>query len=72
EALKLGTRIILLRDGLIEQQGNQDNLIFEPKTDYVKEFFGIKGFKATLDEKLMTKAYNRILNGEITMEDFCK
>lgn len=72
EALKLGTRIILLKDGQIEQEGDQDNLIFKPGTDYVKDFFGIKGFKATLDEKVVTRAYNRILDGEITMDDLFK
>lgn len=72
EALKLGTRVILLRDGLIEQEGSQFDLIFKPETDYVKEFFGIKGFKATLDENVVTNAYNRILGGEITMDDLFK
>lgn len=69
EALKLGTRIILLKDGIIEQQGDKQNLIFRPKTDYVKQFFGIKGFEATLNEEVMKEVYENILTGRLSIEE---
>ena len=64
EAIKLGTRIVLLNNGKIEQQGTAEDLIFRPKTDFVKEFFGLKGFKATLDNTVMTDVYEGLLSGK--------
>lgn len=64
EALKLGTVIILLKDGHIEQMGTRDELIFQPETPFVKSFFGLKGFRATLDESVLSRAYEDILSGK--------
>jgi len=49
--------------------GTKDDLIFKPKTAFVKRFFGIKGFKETLDEKILTNAYEEILAGKKKPED---
>jgi osmoprotectant transport system ATP-binding protein len=68
EALKLGTKIILLNHGQVEQQGTKEDLIFSPVSDFVKNFFGLKGFKASLDENMVNKLYQQILSGEIIME----
>jgi len=46
EALRLADRIILFNDGQIEQIGTPDEMIFHPKTAYVKDFFGLKGVGA--------------------------
>lgn len=69
EALYLGNRIILIKDGEIEQIGTPKDIIFQPKSDYVRSFFGIKGFKASLPEDQMKVVYEAILNGEITLDE---
>ena len=69
EALKLGTKIILLNNGKIEQIGTPKEVVFEPENDYVKNFFGIKGFKGSLDESKLEILYNQILNGEKELDD---
>lgn len=61
EALKLGSRIILLNKGNIEQSGTRDELIFNPSTNYVKSFFGLKGFKTTISNFQLEKMYNEAL-----------
>jgi osmoprotectant transport system ATP-binding protein len=68
EAIKLGTLIVLLNEGKIEQVGTKEDLIYNPKSDFVKEFFGIKGFQATLDKKVMHNVYERLLNKEENIE----
>lgn len=70
EALKLGTRIILIHGGQIEQSGTKEDLIFRPKTPFVKDFFGLKGFKAALNEGVMQQLYGDILTGDTSMEAF--
>lgn len=70
EALKLGSRIVLLRDGRIEQDGRGEDLIFRPGSSFVKDFFGLKGFRAMLDEQVVRVAYAEILEGRKTVEAF--
>lgn len=69
EALKLGSKIILLNQGKIEQMGTRDDLIFNPVSEFVREFFGLKGFKATLDEDIMNKLYEDVLSKNKSIED---
>lgn len=69
EALKLGTRIVLLNEGRIEQQGVGRELIFNPNTPFVKEFFGLKGFRSILDGSLMEQVYENILCGSMTLNE---
>ena len=38
EALKLGDRIAIMRDGEIIQEGTPDQIVTQPANDYVKEF----------------------------------
>ncbi|MPW27166.1 ATP-binding cassette domain-containing protein [Alkalibaculum sp. M08DMB] len=68
EALKLGTKIVLLKNGKIEQIGTQEELVFKPKSEYVKAFFGLKGFQASLNENVMHNVYNRILLKQETLD----
>ncbi|MCG8484894.1 MAG: ATP-binding cassette domain-containing protein [Clostridia bacterium] len=70
EAVKLGTKIVLLNNGKIEQVGSTKDLVFNPKSDFVKSFLGIKGFQATLNREVMKHAYERLLSSEDTIEDF--
>lgn len=39
EALALGTKVLLINKGNIEQYGIKDELLNNPKNDYVKDFF---------------------------------
>ncbi|MEX1307803.1 MAG: ATP-binding cassette domain-containing protein, partial [Eubacteriales bacterium] len=58
EALKLGTKIILLNNAKIEQIGTREELIFHPKSEFVKTFFGLKGLKASLDNDVLSRLYD--------------
>ncbi|MEO8190524.1 MAG: ABC transporter ATP-binding protein, partial [Acidobacteriota bacterium] len=40
DALRLGDRVVLLREGAVEQQGSPRQLYREPKTEYAANFFG--------------------------------
>ncbi len=51
EALKLGTKIILLNKGNIEQEGTRNDMIFKPKSEFVKKFFGLKNFISFLSSE---------------------
>jgi osmoprotectant transport system ATP-binding protein len=70
EAIKLGTKVVLLSNGKIEQMGTKEDLIYSPASQFVKDFFGLKGFKATLDSEVMNKIYDNILNNDESLEDF--
>lgn len=69
EALKLGSKIILLNKGNIEQIGTKEDLLFNPASDFVKDFFGLKGFKSILDEGIMNELYEKVLAEHKTLED---
>ncbi|MCF8020602.1 MAG: ABC transporter ATP-binding protein [Vallitaleaceae bacterium] len=68
EAIKLGSTIVLMNEGKIEQVGTKEDLIFSPANDFVKEFFGIKGFQATLDKSILRDLYKRILTKEESID----
>ncbi len=72
EAIKLGTTIVLMNQGKIEQVGSKEDLIFSPESKFVKDFFGIKGFQALFDKDVMKDSYDRILSKEDSMEQFYK
>jgi len=61
EAFKLGTKVVLLNDGKIEQVGRPEELIYNPKTPFVKKFLGPKGFKAVLTEHSLGEMYQKEL-----------
>ncbi len=72
EALKLGDRILLFNKGKIEQIGTPEELVFAPKTEYVRQFFGVKGFKASLDEEKLKTIYDKILEGKVDRDQMFK
>ncbi len=72
EAIKLGTKVVLLNNGKIEQMGTKEDLIYSPNSAFVKDFFGLKGFKATLDSEIMNTIYDNILNNHESLQDFYK
>ena len=49
EAFHMATRIVLLNNGKVEQEGTKEDLIFGPKNDYVSSFFGTKQYGAYLN-----------------------
>ncbi|MGE4454274.1 MAG: ATP-binding cassette domain-containing protein [Sphaerochaeta sp.] len=68
EAFRLGTRIVLISDGKIIQEGTKEDLVFHPKHPFVRSFLGLKGFSALFDEQVMAKLYHRIEKGELSMD----
>lgn len=70
EALKLGTRIVLMNQGKIEQIGTKEELIFKPRTQFVSDFIGIKGFKSVLDDDILMKVYDDIVDQNGNMKTF--
>lgn len=69
EALKLGTKIVLLNKGKVEQVGTKEALLFHPASDFVKDFFGLKGFKSILDGDIMNEVYEKVLKNHRSIED---
>jgi osmoprotectant transport system ATP-binding protein len=65
EAMKLGTQILLLNKGNIEQIGSREEMIFYPASEYVSEFFGYKNFLAFLHIEPVSKVMLDINNNEI-------
>lgn len=61
EALKLGSRIVLMNDGRIEQVGTKEELLFKPASRFVKDFIGLKGFKSILDDGTLSQVYEKVI-----------
>jgi osmoprotectant transport system ATP-binding protein len=53
EAFKLGSRIVLFDSGNIVQQGTKEDMLFNPKNQFVGNFFGIKNFTAYLNSAIV-------------------
>lgn len=70
EAIKLGTKILLMKDGEIEQIGTKEEMIFNPKNKFVKEFIGIKGFNAYLSKLSIGEVCNSMDNTKVGALDF--
>ena len=69
EAFRLGTRIILLSEGRIVQDGKKEDLVFHPSEAYVQKFLGLKGFSALLDDHFMRTLYQRVEQGQLSLDD---
>ncbi|YCA41806.1 ABC transporter ATP-binding protein [Bacillus sp. JZ8] len=50
EALKLGTRICIMKGGEIEQIGTPEEIVHHPKSDFVKKFVGLQ--KTSLEKEI--------------------
>lgn len=53
EAMKLGDRVALMKEGKIEQIDIPQNMFFNPKTSFVKNFFGLKNFTSFMNISLI-------------------
>lgn len=72
EALRLADRIVLLNEGMIEQVGTPEELIFQPKTEFVRSFFGARALKEHMDETKLETYYEDILAGKANLADLFK
>jgi len=72
EAIRLADRIVLFHEGRIEQAGTPEEIVFSPESDYVRSFFGVKGFRESLDEGRLSQLYEAVLNKELTIEEIWK
>ena len=59
EALKLGSKIILLNNVQISQIGSKEDLIFRPENEFVQSFLGVKGFKSIIQKKTLEEIYKK-------------
>lgn len=53
EAFKLGSRIVLFDNGKIVQEGKREELLLNPKNEFVENFLGTKSFKKYLKETFL-------------------
>ncbi|WP_438397314.1 quaternary amine ABC transporter ATP-binding protein [Caballeronia sp. DA-9] len=71
EALKIGDRITILKDGEIIQHGTPTEILMRPATDYVREFVGgVNRYRAIRVEHLVRKMPMEIANHGNSFEDF--
>jgi osmoprotectant transport system ATP-binding protein len=68
EAIKMGSRIVLINEGKIEQVGTKEELLFNPASQFVKDFIGLKGFKSVLDDDVLSSVYHQIIDKKIDIE----
>lgn len=52
EALRLGTKVAVLKDGILQQVGTPQEIINHPATDFVRQFFHGHGFHFSLSDLL--------------------
>ena len=69
EAIRLADKIVLFNEGRIEQAGTPEDMVFRPANEYVRSFFGVKGFKESPDENELMTLYEAILSGKMTMAE---
>lgn len=66
EAFKLGSKIVLFDSGQIVQQGTKEDMLFNPKNQFVEDFFGIKNFTAYLNATYVKDVkYTRLINKDV-------
>lgn len=59
EAMKLGDRIALMKDGRVEQVDTPKIMFFKPKTAFVEEFFGTKNFASFMNISHISEVVDR-------------
>jgi osmoprotectant transport system ATP-binding protein len=68
EALKLGDRICLMKEGEIVQIGTPNEFLTNPANDFVREFVGLRKFSLTLNELITPiPAKQELLNDRKTI-----
>ncbi len=74
EALRIGDKIAILRDGAIVQQGNAQDIILRPADDYIRDFVkDINRARVVRVDSLMTKASSKTkgpkIHGDIRLDE---
>lgn len=70
EALKIGDRIAILKDGELVQQGTASDILMRPADDYVKDFIGgVNRYKAIRVSHLLRKVPLAMVKGGETFAD---
>lgn len=66
EALRIGDRIAILRDGAVVQQGNAQDIILRPQDDYIRDFVkDINRARVLRVDSLMRKTKTRVAGPDI-------
>ncbi|MCF7944109.1 MAG: ATP-binding cassette domain-containing protein [Spirochaetia bacterium] len=69
EAMRLGTRIALLNQGVIEQIDSREKMLFDPKTPFVESFFGSRNFSSFLNVEAVGSVYTPLGESNFTREE---
>lgn len=75
EALLLGDRICIMREGVIVQEGTPEEVILKPQDDFVKDFFGGEGALSLLtrykarDHRDGEKVQGEPLSGDASLKE---
>jgi osmoprotectant transport system ATP-binding protein len=69
EALKLGDRICLMKEGRIVQTGTPDELLYQPANDFVREFVGIDQAKIDVREGIIPVTADEVNNMPLITPD---
>ncbi len=64
EAMKLGTRVVLMNEGVIEQTGTPEELVLQPANNFVRQFIGSKGYLALLEPQMVEDIYQQAVEGK--------
>lgn len=67
EALRLGTKIAVLKDGILQQVGTPQEIINRPATEFVKEFFHGHNFHFSLTDILDNGLGEKIATKQIDL-----
>ncbi len=63
EALRLGTKVAVLKSGVLQQVGTPQEIINHPTTDFVRQFFRGHGFHFSLGD-LLTDGLGQVITDE--------
>ena len=72
EAIKLGTKIVVMNQGEIMEVGTRDEIVFHNKSRYVEDFIGNKGFLSYLNIVKIEQVvcpFDRRTNGIVSEKD---
>ena len=70
EALSMADRVVLMREGRIEQAGTPDDLYQRPRTEFAARFFGhVNEIEGVVERRECGRAYVRLDGGAIVLID---
>ncbi|MCF7945645.1 MAG: hypothetical protein K9L24_02200 [Spirochaetia bacterium] len=69
EAMRLGTRIALLNQGVIEQIDSGEEMLFDPRTPFVETFFVSRNFSSFLNVEAVGSVYTPLRKSQFSSEE---